>query len=73
MVFFFRIKFLDLKYGSCHSSVDLSAPTLQRPRVQIPTTLTMLFPFRVKFYVIIVITYIEKRTKINNKEAGFGP
>ena len=53
--------------GSRHSSVDLSAPTILRSRVRIPSTPSMLLPF-----LYYTCHCVEKRTKINEKEAEFG-
>ena len=49
-----------------HSSMVLSAPTILRPRVRISSSPSMLF-FNLYW------NCIEKRTKINKKEAGIGP
>ena len=45
--------------GGRHSSVVSSAPTILQPRVQIPSSPSMLFSI-----------CIEKRTKINKKRSG---
>ena len=55
-----------------HTSVDSSAPSNLLPRVQLRSMPSMLFSFIVKF-VIYLSMRCEKRTKINKKEAGFGP
>ena len=59
--------------GGCrHSSVDPSAPTILPPQVQIPSK-----PSKLLFHLQSNLCYnchcIVKRTKINEKEAGFGP
>ena len=46
----------------------LSAPSIMPPRVRLPSTPSMLLSFKVKFVLVL-----WKRTKINQKEAGFGP
>ena len=65
------IRRLQMK-GCHHSSVDSSAPSILPPPVQLPSTPSMLFSFIVKF-VLYLSMQCEKRTKINKKEAGFGP
>ena len=48
------------------SSVVSSAPTILQPRVQIPTTQSMLN------CIIGIIIAMRSRTKINEKEAAIG-
>ena len=58
---------LTLKWHSSrHSSVDQCAPTILRPRVQIPTTPAMLLS------IYISIVWFEKYEN-RQKEAGIGP
>ena len=58
--------------GCHHSSVDSSVPSILPSRVWLPSMPSMLFSFIVKF-VLYLSMQCEKRTKINKKEAGFGP
>ena len=61
------------QYQGCrHSSVDSSAPSILPPWVQLPSMPSMLFSIIVKF-VLYLSMRCERRTKINKKEAGFGP
>ena len=53
------------------SSVDLSPPTILLSQVRIPGTPSTLLPFIVKLYDLS--HWVDKRTKINKKEAGFVP
>ena len=58
--------------GYRHSSVDSSALSILLPRVQLPSTPSTLLSFIVKF-VRYLSLQSEKRTKINKKDAWFGP
>ena len=58
--------------SSLHSLVDLSALSIVLPRVRVPNTPSTLFSFIVKF-VLYRYVCIVRRTKINRKEAEFGP
>ena len=70
-VHFFNLK--KFNYLGCrHSSVDSSAPSILPPRVRLPSMPSTLFSIIVKF-VLYLSMQCEKRTKINRKEAGFGP
>ena len=54
-------------WGGRHSSVDLSAPSILRPWVQIPsTTSTSLYKF-----ILYLLSYCEKN-KNTEEEAGIG-
>ena len=57
-----------ISLGCCHSSVDSSAPTILPPQVRVPSTPSMLFHLQYLCYICNV-----KRTKIKQKQAGFGP
>ena len=59
-----KIHFLPLKKGGRHSSVVLSAPTILRPRVWIPSTPSTLFLY------LYYWNCNEKITKINKKRPG---
>ena len=52
-----------------HSSVDSSAPTILSPRVRVPSTLSMLLSFIVKFVLYLSCEKNENK----QKDAGFGP
>ena len=53
--------------GCRHSSVDLSAPTILPPRVQIPSTPSMLLSF------IVFVLYLScEKNENKQKEAEFG-
>ena len=52
-----------------YSSVDCSVNAIMRSRVGIPSTLSILFPFIVKFCTMFVL----KKKENKQKEAGFGP
>ena len=52
--------------------MDSSAPSILPPWVQLPSMPSMLFSIIVKF-VLYLSMRCERRTKINKKEAGFGP
>ena len=58
--------------GCCHSSVDLSAPSILLPWVRLPSMSSMLFSFTVKF-VLYLSMQCEKRTKINKKRDRVWP
>ena len=59
--------------GWCrHSSVDLSPLSILPPQVWLPSTPSMLLSFKVKC-VLYLSLQCGNRTKINEKEAGFGP
>ena len=58
--------------GCRHCSVDSSVPSILPPRVRLPSMPSTLFSIIVKF-VLYLSMWCEKRTKINKKEAGFGP
>ena len=61
---------LTINYMVCrHSSVDSSAPTIQSPRVQVPSMPSMLLSFIVKF----VLYLLCEKNRNKQKEAGFGP
>ena len=49
----------------CHSSVDLSAPTILLPRVRVPSTPSMLFSF-----IVLVLHLSCGNNKNKQKEAG---
>ena len=49
--------------GGHHSSVVLSAPTILRPRVQIPSTPSMLFQF-------VLLKLYRENNENKQKEAG---
>ena len=51
------------------SSVDSSAPTILPPRVRVPSTPSTLFIVK----ICTMLSLCWERTKINKKEAGFGP
>ena len=51
----------------CYSSVDLTVPTILRPRVRIPSTKSTLSFFQFKFEL-----WCEKNENLQ-KEAGIGP
>ena len=60
------LKLVDL--GVRHSSVDLSEPTILRPRVRVPSTPSMLSSFIVNF-----LLYLSCEKKENKqKEVEFG-
>ena len=54
--------------GCRHSSVDLSAPAILPPRIQVPSTPSILFSF------IVFVLYLSREKNENKlKEARFGP
>ena len=71
----FRLQTDDANYNcssnrtyQSHCSVDSSAPTIMQSQVRIPNTLSTFF-----YLLYYICNCIDKRTKINKKETGFGP
>ena len=57
--------------GCRHSLVDLSAPSILLPQVQLPSTPSILLSFIIIF-VLYLSLQCETRTKINKKRLGLG-
>ena len=55
--------------GCCHSSVDLSAPSILLPRVRLPGTPSLLLSFTVKFVLYLSLQCVGRR-KIKKKRPG---
>ena len=66
---FMNIKGWTLFWGH-HTSVDSSAPTILLSQVRIPSTPSLLLPFKVRICTTYICHCVEKRAKINKKRSS---
>ena len=59
---------IELNIGYRHSSVEYSAPTIQPPRVRVPST-----PSTLSSFVVFLLYLSCEKNENKQKEDGFGP